>query len=63
MRNNTDKDWCPDEDWARYGAPNAKSKDLQVQLALSLILGISAFVTFCVRTANCCPTNLLPASG
>lgn len=29
----------------------SKNKDLYVQLALSLLLGISAFVGFCVRHA------------
>ncbi|KAM3477779.1 hypothetical protein MY5147_002515 [Beauveria neobassiana] len=47
MRNHSD-DKCTDEDWAHYVSPGAKSKDLQVQLALSLILGVSAFVTFCI---------------
>ncbi|EGX95247.1 hypothetical protein CCM_03519 [Cordyceps militaris CM01] len=47
MRNHSD-DKCTDEDWARYVSPGANRKDLQVQLALSLILGVSALVTFCI---------------
>ncbi|XWX02384.1 hypothetical protein V2A60_010421 [Cordyceps javanica] len=47
MRNHSD-DKCNDKDWARYVSPGAQSKDLQVQLALSLILGVSALVTFCI---------------
>ncbi|OAA55756.1 hypothetical protein ISF_07861 [Cordyceps fumosorosea ARSEF 2679] len=47
MRNHSD-DKCTNEDWARYVSPGAKSKDLQVQLALSLILGVSALITFCI---------------
>lgn len=29
--------------------PNKKNIDIQLQLVLSLILGVLAFVTFCVR--------------
>lgn len=40
-------DQCNRED---YITPDRKNeKDLEVQLVLSLVLGVSAFVTFCVR--------------
>ncbi|KAJ4154108.1 hypothetical protein LMH87_010571 [Akanthomyces muscarius] len=46
MRNHSD-DKC-DGDWSRYVSPGANTKALQVQLALSLTLGVSAFITFCL---------------
>ncbi|KAJ3495985.1 hypothetical protein NLG97_g2997 [Lecanicillium saksenae] len=46
MRNHSD-DKCKDPDWAGFVSPN-KNKDLQVQFALSMILGVSALVTFCI---------------
>ena len=47
MRPDNGSDVCDRRD---YIQPRSKNyKDLELQLALSLILGITAFVTFCVR--------------
>ena len=44
-----DKDKCSGDDWVGPGA-----KDTQVQLVISLALGLSAFLAFCV-SLTCCP--------
>lgn len=46
-------------DWEDPSPQSKGPKDLQVQLVLSLILGISAFVTFCVRILYFDPPALL----
>lgn len=42
-----DGDTCDPQEYAR--APSRDRKDIGVQLVLSLILGLTALVTFCVR--------------
>lgn len=51
MAKNTTCDWDP-------SPPTKNTKDLQVQLVLALLLGVSAFVTFCVRLPHLFATSL-----
>ena len=46
-----DQPSCDGSDGSQYIQPGSKdNKDLEVQLVLSLLLGVSALITFCVRS-------------
>lgn len=47
MRQGNETETCNLEDYVK--PPSKNIKDLQVQLVLSLVLGLSALVAFCVR--------------
>lgn len=48
FKNDTDE-VCNEEDYVRPASKNYK--DLEVQVVLSLVLGVSALVVFCVRAS------------
>lgn len=59
MLGDNKNDTCDGEDYIR---PASKTeRDLEVQLVLSLILGLGAFIAFCVSLTLICSHLLLDA--